>query len=116
MLELHIRKFLGDLKDGIHVAERSRKDELVALLSKVAKHALGVGAGENVFHRRDLDLVAEFLLEFLTGEVMLAGPAFFARGAHVDEGNLEGALSRLCRLRSIRSLRGLRGLGLVAAG
>ena len=69
MLELNVRELLGNLKNRVHVAERGRKDELVALLREVAKHAFAVSSGGNVLYRRELYFVAIYLFERDTGEV-----------------------------------------------
>ena len=89
MFKINVRELLGDLHDGVHVAERRRKDELVALLGEIANDALGIGVFRNVFDPGDLDLVAELLFDELAGDVMLGGPAFLVGRADVDEGDLQ---------------------------
>ena len=93
MLELNVRELLGNLKNRVHVAERGRKDELVALLREVAKHAFAVSSGGNVLYRRELYFVAIYLFERDTGEVVLTRPAFLTRRTHIDESHFVGARS-----------------------
>lgn len=89
VLEVDVRELLGDLHDGVHVAERRREDDLVALLGEVADDALGVGIFRDVLDPGHLDLVAELLFDELAGDVMLGGPAFLVGRADVDEGDLQ---------------------------
>ena len=121
MLELDVRELLRNLENGIHVAERSREDELVALLREVAQNAFSVGVLGDVFDRRHLDLVAELRFRSAAGDVVLRRPAFLVRRAHVHEGNLERLTglrlrSRIGRLGGRARLRGSLGSLLFAAG
>ena len=103
MLKLHIREFLGDLENRVHVAKRSGEDELIALLSQITQHALGIRIFGNILNGCHLDLIAELRFNRAAGNVMLSRPAFFIGRAHIHESDfqrlLRSGLSGLSRLR-----------------
>ena len=89
VLEMNLGIFLRHLQRRFHVTERRREDQLVAGARQLFDRPLGVGAFADIFEVGGLDLVAEFLDECQTGEVMLVGPAEISDRAEIDEADLE---------------------------
>ncbi|MHC2703024.1 hypothetical protein ACVMHZ_006187 [Bradyrhizobium liaoningense] len=83
------RVFLGDLQRRVHVAEGRGENQLVAGADQLLDRALGVGAFGHVFEVGGLDLVAQFLHQRLTTEVVLIGPAEVSDRTHIDEADLQ---------------------------
>ena len=102
VLEEHLGKALCNFQGGIHVAERGRKDEIVALVREFRDNPLGVGAFGNVLDIARLDLVPEMRHEFLASDLVLVGPAEITHRPEINEPDLrhggfsEARLSR-CR-------------------
>ena len=106
MLELRIWKLLGDLQRRVHEAERGREYQRVALLRKVADHALGIGTLGHLLDEAGLDLVAQRLFQRQSSGVVLRGPARIAHRTDIDECDLErlrlGCFGGLGRARPAR--------------
>src|SRR3546814_6044265 len=91
--EMRISDWSSDVcSSDLHVAEGSREDQLVTLLSQVAYDALGIGTFGYVFNKLGLDLVAQRLLHFFAAYVLLPGPAGLANRADIDEAYFQGFL------------------------
>jgi hypothetical protein len=71
VLEIRLRKLLGNLDRRIHVTKRRRENQLIAALCELANHALGVGALRHVFHVLGDDLAIERLFHFPARGVVL---------------------------------------------
>ncbi len=87
MLENDIRIFGGDFEDVVHVAKARREDDVVAFLSVVAKHAVGIGAFGYQLANRSLD--TERFFHRLTTIVVRLGPAAILRRANQDKCGLD---------------------------
>ena len=89
MLELHLRKFLGNLDDRIHEAEGGREDDLAVFARQPFDGAVCIGTFRNILDIARLDLVAQFLLDLLAALVVLIGIAEVADRADIDPAGLE---------------------------
>ena len=116
VLKLHIREFLGDLENRVHVAKRSGEDELIALLSQITQHALGIRIFGNILNGCHLDLVTELRFNRAAGNVMLSRPAFFIGRAHIHESDFQRLLRSCWSSNGLSGLSRLRRFSLLTAG
>jgi len=75
MLEVDVRKLLRDLDRRIHVAERSREDQLMPRLGELADHALGVGTFRHALDELRRHLPREVLFRREARDVVLVDHA-----------------------------------------
>lgn len=88
MLELYLRELRGNLDGRIHEAERGGEDQRAAGPGKALDGALGVRAFRHVFEIGRLDLVAEFLLDLLTSEIVRLRITAVGVRADIDKADL----------------------------
>ena len=99
MDERRVREILGDVDRRVHVAERRREDDVVAVLSELADHPLGVSRVlRDVLLVGGLD-VRDCFFERESSLIVRVGPAEVADRADIDEPDFDRLTGRCGVLR-----------------
>ena len=96
MFEFHVGKFRGNVDRGIHVAERSRENQLVARQRHLGHDPLGVRAFGYALDVGRLHPITQRIFNREPALVVLVTPAEVTDRSDVDESDLEFFVRRKC--------------------